>query len=118
MRSLTSPSPFGRRGSERDRSYLRPAVIAGLGTTLALSDGRGENLTGLGWSGVAVAALGFVMMIVATVMIWRPFHGTFILDAGKIVGDYVEGDPPAELSEIHRDLALHLGKHAGQPDGD
>lgn len=32
-------------------------------------------------------------------------------NAGVIVGSYVEGDAPANLAEIHRELALWLGEH-------
>ena len=54
--------------------------------------------------------LGFVGVVVATVMIWRPTEGRFVHNAGVIVGSYVEGDPPADLPELHRELALWLGR--------
>lgn len=51
-------------------------------------------------------------MVVATVLIWRPTEGIFVHDAGIIVGSYVEGDPPMGLSDVHRELALWLGRQA------
>lgn len=87
-------------------------VIAGLGATLAFNNGRIARLTAWGTTATIAAALGFAVTSLAAVMIWRPFPGTFALDAGTIVGSYVEGDPPASLAEIHRELALHLGTHS------
>ena len=58
------------------------------------------------------ATLVFGAISLAAVMIWRPFPGTFTLDAGMLVGSYLEGDPPASHAEIHRELALHLGTHS------
>ena len=43
-------------------------------------------------------------------MIWLPTEGRFVHDAGVIIGSYVEGDPPVDLPELHRELALWLGK--------
>lgn len=43
-------------------------------------------------------------------MIWRPTEGRFVHDAGVIIGSYVEGDPPLDLPELHRELALWLGQ--------
>ena len=88
------------------------AVVAGLAAALAFNSGRVTRLTAWGAIATVTSALGFAAISVAAVMIWRPFPGTFTLDAGTIVGSYVEGDPPAALSEIHRELALHLGTHS------
>jgi hypothetical protein len=44
------------------------------------------------------------------VVIWRPKDGRFVHDAGGIVGSYVEGEPPLELPELHRELARWLGQ--------
>lgn len=88
-------------------------VIAGLGATLAFNNnGRTAGLTTWGTMATIAAVLGFAVTSLSAVMIWRPFPGTFALDAGTIVGSYVEGDPPASLAEIHRELALHLGTHS------
>ncbi len=87
------------------------AVVAGLAAALAFNSGRITRLTAWGVAATVVAALGFATIALAAVMIWRPFPGTFTFDAGMIVGSYVEGDAPASLPEIHRELALHLGTH-------
>lgn len=62
--------------------------------------------------GAAVATLGFAIVAVATVLVWRPTAGTFVHDAGVIIGSYIEGDPPLDLAGVHRELALWLGRHA------
>lgn len=86
------------------------AIAAGLGVGLAFDDSRVDRVTGLAVGGAVAAALGFLMVTVAAVVIWWPSTGRFVHDAGIIVGDYVEGDPPAKLPEVHRELALHLGR--------
>jgi hypothetical protein len=87
-------------------------LIVGLGGTLALSSDRVKDVTALGVVGGVIAAASFVVIAVSAVWIWGPMRGTFVLDAGVIVGSYVEGDEPASIAEIHRELALHLGRHS------
>ena len=58
---------------------------------------------------MTLAVAGFGGVVVATVMIWRPGESRFVHDAGVIVGSYIEGDPSADLPELHRELALWLG---------
>jgi hypothetical protein len=36
----------------------------------------------------------------------------FVLDAGMLVSGYLEADEPATVVEMHRDLAVYLGRHA------
>ncbi len=88
------------------------AVVAGLAGALAFDDGRVARLDAWGAAATVAAVVGFATIAVASVMIWRPFPGTFSLDSGMIVGSYVEWEAPASLAEIHRELALHLGTHA------
>ena len=88
------------------------AVVAGLAAALTFNSSRISGLSGWGAIATAGAAIGFAVMAAGAVMIWWPFPGTFTMDAGMIVGSYVEGDPPASLPEIHRELSLHLGTHA------
>ncbi len=81
------------------------AVVAGLAAALASNSGRITRLTAWGIVATVGAAFGFGAIAVAAVIIWRPFPGTFTLDAGMMVGSYVEGDPAASLPEIPRELA-------------
>jgi hypothetical protein len=63
---------------------------------------------GLSW--VAVGA--FVVLGGLTLAILLPRAGwTFRFSARKLIAEYIETDSPAELAEIHRDLALHLENH-------
>jgi hypothetical protein len=65
---------------------------------------------------------GIVATIAAALVIrWRcilsgddlAFSGwAFVIDAGTLVGSYLEGDPAASLVEMHRELAVHLGRNA------
>ena len=56
--------------------------------------------------------MGFIGVVVATMMVWRPTEGRFVHNAGVIIGSYVEGSPPLKLPELHRELALWLGRQA------
>ena len=85
------------------------AVTAALAAGLATGDGR--TLTAFGVAGALAAAVGFVAIVVAGVAIWRPISGTFTFDAGALVGSYADGPEPATLSEMHRELALYLGRY-------
>jgi hypothetical protein len=77
----------------RDRSATvvsTAAVIVGLGTSLALADGRGERLTAWGIAAAVVAGLAFAVVVLGVVMVWRPgMTGVFALDSGVLVGSYV-----------------------------
>ena len=54
----------------------------------------------------------FVAVGLLTTWILLPIRGwTFSLDAKILIKEYVEGDSPAELPEMYRDLALYLGRH-------
>jgi hypothetical protein len=88
-------------------------VVVGLGLGFAFN--RGERGGDLAWWGIVatiVAALAFAGVALSAAMIWRPLAGAFVIDAGTLVGSYLEGDPPASLVEMHRELAVHLGRHA------
>ena len=85
------------------------AVAGALAASLGLRD-EVADIGRMGTLGGVLAVVGFLGVAVTTVMIWRPVGGKFIHDAGVIVGSYVEGDPPLGLPEVHRELALWLGK--------
>jgi hypothetical protein len=98
----------------RDRAGTLVSIaglVAGVGVTVILDDGRGQRADEVGVAGGVVAAVGFAAVVWSVVQIWRPMPGRYVRDAGVLVGSYVEGDPPAGLAELHRELALHLGRH-------
>ena len=88
------------------------AVAVGLASTLAFAGHRADRFTAWGVVAGVVAAFAFLSIVVAALLVWRPSKWVGVLDSGVIIGSYVEGEPPAELSEIHRELALHLANHA------
>lgn len=88
------------------------AVAGGLAAGLFFTDDRSVGIGLLGLAGAALAVTGFAGIVLTTVMIWRPVEGQFVHDAGVIVGLYVEGEPAADLPELHRELALWLGHQA------
>jgi hypothetical protein len=63
---------------------------------------------GLGW--LAVGA--FVLIGGLTLLMLLPQQGwVFRFSAKRLIGDYVEAKPPADLPDMQRDLALHLENH-------
>lgn len=88
------------------------AVVAGLGTTLALDDGRGGLLTAMGWTGLGLALVGMVTVLSLVAWTWQPVDGEWRLDPGIIIGSYLDGDTYGGLAATHRELALHLGQKA------
>lgn len=99
-----------RETRDRAGALLSVAAVAGgLAAGLYFTDDSSATIGPVGVFGVVVAVLGFSGIVLATVMIWRPMEGQFVHDAGVIVGSYLEGDPPADLPELHRELALWLG---------
>ena len=102
-----------REVRERAGSVLSVAIVAaGFAAGLALAVDPPSRLGSVGLLGVGIAAAGLAGVVLTAVMIWRPSEGSFLHDAGQVVGSYVERDPPWKLPETHRHLALWLGAHA------
>ena len=102
-----------RETRDRAGALLSAATVAGsLAVGLVFTSGRASNIDWLGATGAVLAVAGFTGIVVATVMIWYPTEGQFVRNAGVIIDTYIEGSPPLELPELHRELALWLGKEA------
>lgn len=102
-----------RETRDRAGTLISTAVLAsGLAAGLVFTSDR---IVDIGWPGAigsVAAVVGLVAVLTAAVLVWRPSEGRFVQDAGVLIGTYVERDPPLELSEIHRELALWLGGNA------
>lgn len=110
LRAVAEQSSILKEARDRAGALMSAAAVAGgLAAGLAFRGGRG-SLSVLGVSGATLAVLGFIGVTATTVLIWRPTELRAVHDAGVIIGAYVEGDPPASLPEIHRELALWLGQ--------
>lgn len=100
-----------RETRDRAGSLMSAAAVAGgLAAGLAFNADRAASIDRPGTFGAMLAVVGFVGVVLGTVMIWRPTEGRFVHDAGVIIGSYVEGDPPLDLPELHRELALWFGQ--------
>jgi hypothetical protein len=56
--------------------------------------------------------LAFIALSTLAVVILLPFHGwVFDNKVGELFSSYIEADDPADIVEMHRDLALHHAKH-------
>jgi hypothetical protein len=112
LRAVEEQADLLRETRDRAGSLMTAAAVAGaLAGSLGLGD-RAVDIGHVGGVGVIVAIVGFIGVAVTTVMVWWPVGGVFVHDSGVIVGSYVEGDPPLQLPEVHRELALWLGKEA------
>ena len=110
MSAVESQWTVLREVRDRAGSVLSVAIAAaGFVVGLTLTVDPPSRLGTVGFLGAGTATLGLSGVVVAAVVIWRPSEGRFLHDAGLIVGSYVEHDPPWELPEIHRQLALWLG---------
>lgn len=102
-----------RETRDRAGTLISTAVVAGgLAAGLVFTSDR---VVDIGWPGVigsVVAVAGLVAVLMTAVLVWRPSEVRFVQDAGVLVGTYVERDPSIGLPEIHRELALWLGRRA------
>lgn len=113
LRAVAERASTLRETRDRAGALVSTAAVAGgLAAGLAFTADRVDAIDLMGALGSICAVAGFVGVAVTTVMIWRPTGGVFVHDAGVIIGSYVEGDPPADLPELHRELALWLGQQA------
>lgn len=111
LKAVDEQAAVLRETRDRAGSLMSAAAVAGgLAAGLAFSSDRSASIDLPGVFGAIFAVIGFVTVVVTTAMIWRPTEGRFIHDSGVLVGSYVEGDPPADLPELHRELALWLGQ--------
>jgi hypothetical protein len=100
-----------RETRDRAGALMSAAVVTG-GLVAGLAFRSGEHLASVEVFGAVLSIGGFIGVVVTTVMIWRPTEVWLVHNAGIIVGSYVEADPPRQLPEVHRELALWLGKQA------
>jgi hypothetical protein len=96
----------GRAGLLVSTAAVSGAFLGGL----TFNSAQRDSLTGWGLAALIVAALGFLVVTLATVFIWWPTKGVFTLDPGVIVQQWAD-ESPATRSELHRDLALYMGGH-------
>jgi hypothetical protein len=67
----------------------------------ALADG----LNVLDWTAVGLlAAIGALTVV----MLWPYYNLSFRFDAAELLRDYVDADPPATMTDMHRALALQI----------
>lgn len=111
LQAVAEQAAVLRETRDRAGSLMSAAAVAGgLAAGLAFTAERAAAVDLPGTLGAALSVIGFVVVVVTTVIIWRPTEGRFVHDAGVIIGSYVEGTPPAGLAELHRELALWLGQ--------
>lgn len=113
LQAVEDQASILRETRDRAGTLISTAVLAsGLAAGLVFTSDR---IVDIGWPGAigsVAAVVGLVAVLTAAVLVWRPSEGRFVQDAGVLIGTYVERDPPLELSEIHRELALWLGGNA------
>jgi len=63
------------------------------------------------WVALAAFAIGIGLCIW---VLWPRDDWVFVNDASKVIGGYVEGDPPASIAEIHKGLAQDNNRHSNE----
>jgi hypothetical protein len=66
----------------------------------------GSNLSPFGW----LALIAFVGVGSISLAVLRPRAWEFSADSRDVVETYIEGERPAQIDVIHRDLAIHMHK--------
>jgi hypothetical protein len=76
--------------------------------TTSLLGGRAlaDGLDGF-WEWLGVVLL-FAIGALAVIVLWPYYNLSFRFDAQELLDDYVDGDSPATMSEMHRALALRI----------
>jgi hypothetical protein len=87
-----------RAGTLLSAASIATSFLAGI----ALS---GRRLDGWGWAATG-SFVGLVGLCLA--ILWPTRRWIFRFNSKKLIRDYVEADPPATLSEMQRDLAIHM----------
>jgi hypothetical protein len=64
---------------------------------------KAHNIGPFGWFAMAA----FVGLALSVCVILFSTRWTFQADVDELLTDYVEGDPPADLTEIHRSLSFY-----------
>lgn len=85
--------------------FAAASLVASFLGGAALSD------RALMWPGIGAIAAFVVVGVLALIVLWPRGGWTFSLDPATLMEDYIQADPPATVPEMHRELALHRGKH-------
>jgi len=121
-------APDGRDGDDARLAFIYQEALRGLvqqQTLVESMNARAGNLTfaaafassllggsaladGLGlWDWLAVALL-FGLGVLIVVLLWPYYRYRFRFDPAELLGLYVDGDRPATMSEMYRQLALRI----------
>ena len=98
----------------RDRSgrlLTAATLLVGLGGLTFRFD-LAERVTVWGLSGAILALAGLSGVWFTTAAIWRPADLQTTQDPIAIISGYVEGTGGMELPQLHRDLAVWIGRQA------
>ena len=100
QQALTVESVRVRASVLLSAAAIATSFLAGI-----VLDANKPQLDTLGW--VAVGC--FVLIVgLCLAILWPTREWKFRSNVKKLARDYVDSDPPATSSEMHRDLALHM----------
>jgi hypothetical protein len=78
---------------------------ASFASSLLGSKALADGLNVLDWIAVGMlAAIGALTVV----MLWPYYNLSFRFDAGELLRDYVDAEPPATINQMHRALALRI----------
>jgi hypothetical protein len=105
-----------------DQASALEALRNRAGTLLALAALSTAFLGGLvfqdgiskGWA-PSVGIFAFIAVVLLSLLLLVPLPGwKFTISARAIVRDFIETDPPADLTETHKELALRFDQYLDQ----
>ncbi len=115
VQAITQQAETMRETRDRAGSLMSAAAVAGgLAAGFAFNADHAAAIGLPGTIGGVLAVAGFMGVAVSAVLIWSPNDVVVVQDGGVIINAYIEGDPPLELSQIHRELALWMGNDADE----
>ena len=98
-----------RRALEQQASWrdeLRSRAAALVTTASIVTALLGTETAFDGWGWLAIGAFASVIAVAVYVLLPRPWM--FVVQARRLLDEYVEAEPSASLARMHRDLALHF----------
>jgi hypothetical protein len=108
---------LSRQESSLDEIRSRTGTLIAAAALAASFVGTATAPHGFGWT----AILGFGAFVASAVLclyVLLPVKGwVFGNDTTSLITDFVEGDNPMSLTEIHRELAIHHAGHITRNEG-
>ena len=104
---------LARQEASLDELRSRTGTLVGAAAVAVSFLGASAASGGFSLAG-QLGIVAFIALATLAVVILLPFRGwVFDDEVGALFSTYIEADDPADIVEMHRDLALHHAAHIG-----